>query len=76
MGVAALTENGRVWEKSVYTRAALSASAICAPQNAVAAQDAMRKRWLIDQLYSDPYASSIVPYKAWFMANVPPVIKF
>jgi coproporphyrinogen III oxidase len=42
----------------------------------IAAQDAMRKRWLVDQLFSDPYASSIVPFQAWFMANVPPVIKF
>ena len=42
----------------------------------LAAQDDMRKRWLIDQLFSDPYASSIVPFQAWFMANVPPVIKF
>jgi coproporphyrinogen III oxidase len=40
------------------------------------AQDEMRKRWLIDQLYSDPYASKLVPYQAWFMANVPPIIKF
>jgi coproporphyrinogen III oxidase len=40
------------------------------------AQDEMRKRWLIDQLYSDPFASKIVPFEAWFMANVPPVIKF
>jgi len=40
------------------------------------AQDKMRKRWLIDQLYSDPFASKIVPYQAWFMANVPPIIKF
>lgn len=42
----------------------------------LAAQDNMRKRWLIDQLFSDPYASSVVPFEAWFMANVPPVIKF
>ncbi len=42
----------------------------------IAAQDDMRKRWLIDQLFSDPYASSVVPFEAWFMANVPPVIKF
>lgn len=40
------------------------------------AQDQMRKRWLIDQLFSDPFASSIVPFETWFMANVPPVIKF
>ena len=42
----------------------------------LAAQDEMRKRWLIDQLYSDPYASSIVPYQVWWHANVPPVVKF
>jgi coproporphyrinogen III oxidase len=42
----------------------------------LAAQDDMRKRWLIDQLFSDPYASSVVPFEAWFMANVPPIIKF
>jgi coproporphyrinogen III oxidase len=42
----------------------------------VAAQDDMRKRWLIDQLFSDPYASAVVPFQAWFLANVPPVIKF
>jgi coproporphyrinogen III oxidase len=42
----------------------------------IAAQDDMRKRWLIDQLFSDPYASAVVPFQAWFMANVPPVIKF
>jgi coproporphyrinogen III oxidase len=42
----------------------------------IMAQDAMRKRWLIDQLFSDPYSSSVVPFEAWFMANVPPVIKF
>lgn len=42
----------------------------------IAAQDRMRKRWLVDQLFSDPYASKIVPYNVWFLANVPPVIKF
>jgi coproporphyrinogen III oxidase len=42
----------------------------------IAAQDEMRKRWLIDQLFSDPYSSSVVPFEAWFMANVPPIIKF
>jgi hypothetical protein len=40
------------------------------------AQDKMRKRWLIDQLFSDPYASKIVPFDVWSFANVPPVIKF
>ena len=42
----------------------------------LAAQDEMRKRWLIDQLYSDPYASTTVPFETWFLANVPPIIKF
>jgi coproporphyrinogen III oxidase len=42
----------------------------------LAAQDAMRKRWLVDQLFSDPFASKVVPFEAWFMANVPPVVKF
>ena len=40
------------------------------------AQDEMRKRWLIDQLFSDPFASAIVPFDVWSFANVPPVIKF
>ena len=40
------------------------------------AQDVMRKRWLIDQLFSDPFASAIVPFAVWSFANVPPVIKF
>ena len=42
----------------------------------VAAHDVMRKRWLIDQLFSDPFASQIVPFEIWSFANVPPVIKF
>lgn len=42
----------------------------------IAAQDEMRKRWLIDQLFSDPFASAIVPFEVWSYANVPPVIKF
>lgn len=42
----------------------------------VAAQDKMRREWLIDQLFSDPYASKIVPFEAWSLANVPPIIKF
>lgn len=40
------------------------------------AQDDMRRRWLIDQLFSDPYASKIVPFDVWSFANMPPVIKF
>jgi len=42
----------------------------------VMAQDTMRREWLIDQLFSDPYSSKIVPFEAWTLANVPPIIKF
>jgi coproporphyrinogen III oxidase len=42
----------------------------------LAAQDEMRKRWLVDQLFSDPFASKLVPFAVWSMSNVPPVIKF
>jgi coproporphyrinogen III oxidase len=42
----------------------------------LAAQDRMRKRWLIDQLFSDPFASKLVPFEVWSLANVPPVVKF
>jgi coproporphyrinogen III oxidase len=40
------------------------------------AQDDMRRRWLIDQLFSDPFSSKIIPFDIWSFANVPPVIKF
>ena len=42
----------------------------------LARQDEMRKRWLVDQLFSDPYAAKLVPFEVWSFANVPPVIKF
>jgi coproporphyrinogen III oxidase len=42
----------------------------------VIAQKDMRRRWLIDQLFSDPFASKIVPFEVWSFANVPPVITF
>lgn len=42
----------------------------------ITAQDDMRRRWLIDQLFSDPFASKIVPFEVWSFANNPPVIKF
>jgi coproporphyrinogen III oxidase len=42
----------------------------------VIAQDDMRRQWLIDQLYSDPFASKIVPFSAWSFANMPPIVKF
>jgi coproporphyrinogen III oxidase len=40
------------------------------------AQEDMRRRWLIDQLFSDPFAAKIVPFDVWSFANVPPVIRF
>ena len=40
------------------------------------AQEKMRKSWLIDQLFSDPFASKIVPFEVWGTANLPPEIKF
>ena len=39
-------------------------------------QDAMRKRWLVDQLFSDPFASKLVPFEVWSLANVPPTVTF
>jgi hypothetical protein len=42
----------------------------------VTAQDAMRKRWLIDQLFSDPFASKLVPFEVWSFSNLPPEVKF
>jgi len=42
----------------------------------IEAQDVMRRRWLIDQLFSDPFASNIIPFDIWSFANVPPVVKF
>ncbi|MBL8200550.1 MAG: hypothetical protein JNK40_06215 [Chromatiales bacterium] len=42
----------------------------------VARRDAMRKRWLVDQLYSDPFASKLVPFEVWSLANVPPTVRF
>jgi len=39
-------------------------------------QDFMRKSWLVDQLYSDPFASKLVPFEVWSLANVPPTVRF
>jgi len=41
-----------------------------------ARQDEMRRRWLVDQFLSDPFSSKLVPFEAWSLANVPPVIRF
>jgi coproporphyrinogen III oxidase len=42
----------------------------------VAAKEAMEKRWLVDQLFSDPFASKLVPFEVWSLSNVPPSIRF
>jgi len=42
----------------------------------IARQDFMRKSWLVDQLYSDPFASKLVPFEVWSLANVPPTVRF
>jgi hypothetical protein len=42
----------------------------------LARQEAMRKRWLVDQLFSDPFASKLVPFEVWSLANVPPTVNF
>lgn len=39
-------------------------------------QDAMRRRWLEDQLFSDPLSSKMVPYEVWSFASVPPVVRY
>jgi hypothetical protein len=41
----------------------------------VAAQEAMRKNWLEDQLFSDPFSGRLVPYAVWGFCNAPPVVK-
>lgn len=40
------------------------------------AQAAMRKNWLEDQLFSDPFASALVPYEAWSFASGPPAVNW
>jgi hypothetical protein len=40
----------------------------------LAAQAAMRRNWLEDQLFSDPFASALVPYEAWSFASGPPAV--
>ncbi len=42
----------------------------------VIAQQDMRRRWLIDQLFSDPYATKVTPFEVWTFQNAPPEIRF
>ena len=39
------------------------------------AQDAMRRRWLEDQLFADTFSRKVVPYEVWSLANLPPAVK-
>jgi coproporphyrinogen III oxidase len=42
----------------------------------VEARDAMRKRWLEDQLFADTMSMKVVPYEVWSLANQAPAVKF
>jgi len=39
-------------------------------------QAGMRKRWLEDHLFSDPFTMYVVPYEVWSFADAPPVVYF
>ena len=42
----------------------------------IVAQKRMRKEWLVDQLFSDPYASDSVPFAVWSFGNLGPEVHF
>ena len=42
----------------------------------LAAQDEMRRNWLEDRFFSDPYTTSVTPYDAWSLYSLPPTVKF
>ncbi len=42
----------------------------------IAAQDAMRRNWLEDQLFSDVYTTNVTAYEGWSFSNLPPEVKF
>ena len=39
-------------------------------------QAGMRKRWLEDHLFSDPFTMYVVPYDVWSFADAPPTVHF
>ena len=39
-------------------------------------QAGMRRRWLEDHLFSDPFTMHVVPYKVWSFADAPPTVSF
>jgi coproporphyrinogen III oxidase len=42
----------------------------------LANQAGMRRRWLEDHLFSDPFTMYVVPYEVWSFADAPPVVQF
>lgn len=42
----------------------------------LARQDYMRRNWLEDRFFSDPYTGNVVPYEVWALSTLPPVVKF
>ena len=42
----------------------------------LAAQDRMRRNWLEDRFFSDPYTTAVTPYDAWALYSLPPEVKF
>ena len=42
----------------------------------LANQAGMRRRWLEDHLFSDPFTMYVVPYEVWSFADAPPVVTF
>jgi coproporphyrinogen III oxidase len=39
-------------------------------------QAGMRRRWLEDHLFSDPFTMYVVPYEVWSFADAPPTVYF
>jgi hypothetical protein len=36
----------------------------------------MRRNWLEDRFFSDPYTGNVVPYEVWALSTLPPEVKF
>lgn len=41
-----------------------------------ARRDEMRRRWLTDQLFADPFSSRVVPFEVWSLSDMPPTVRF
>jgi len=42
----------------------------------LAKQEYMRRNWLEDRFFSDPYTGNVVPYEVWALSTLPPMVKF